>query len=423
MDVPENGSQQMTDESNWVSNVSLLWDHRRMLLRVAISIFLLSLIFACLLPNRYESVTRIMPPEQSNGGAAMLAALLGRGAAGSAGSSGGLANLAGSLLGAKSSGALFITLLESGTVRGHLIDRFQLQQVYRKRYVQDTVKMLGSRTVITEDKKSGVLTIAVEDTDRRRARDLTQAYLNELDNLLAKVNTSSAGRERQFIEGRLRTVQVELARAQVELSDFSSRNTAIDIKEQTRAMVDSGAKLQGEMIVGQSELDSLEQIYGDENVRVRAAKARVAVLRQELERESGRIGEEAREGGIDVDHPYPALRQLPSLAAHWADLYRTVRIHEEVFDLLSAQYEMARIEEAKSIPTVSVIDPPSWPEKKSFPHRFLIVLISTACALILAAFFLLAKRSWMTRDDCDPRRVLARRIWGSFERRFKQETA
>ncbi len=394
-------------ERNWVTNAALFWDHRRLFVYVTTSVFMLSMAFAFCLPKQYESGARIMPPEQANSGAAMLAALVGKG---TGGSGGGLAGLAGSLLGAKNNGALFVALLRSGTVTGHLVQRFDLQHVYHKRYRSDTAKRLNQATTITEDVKSGVITIVVTDKSPYRARDLAQGYLDELNNIVARVNTSSAHREREFIEQRLRAVQDELQQAQIELSEFSSKNTTIDIKEQTRAMVDAGAKLQAQLIVGESELDSLRQIYGNENVRVKAAEARNSLLRHELERESGSSKQVVDNSDMDASHPYPALRQLPQLGVRWANLYRSVRIHETVFDLLSEEYETARIEEVKSIPTISVIDFPGVPERKSGPHRGLIVIIATGLSAFTTGLLLLLERSWTSLDDKDARRVLVKRM-------------
>jgi capsule polysaccharide export protein KpsE/RkpR len=303
-----------------------------------------------------------------------------------------------------------------------LIDQFDLQRVYHKRYREDTAKRLAHLTKITEDVKSGVITIAVTDKSRERARGLAQAYLDQLNNIVARVNTSSAHREREFIENRLNTVQNELQRAQLELSDFSSKNTTIDIREQTRATVEAGAKLEGQLIAGETELDSLRQIYGDQNVRVRAAEARNATLQHELQRANGQSSPDPDGKGIDDSHPYPALRQLPQLGVQWANLYRNVRIHETVFDLLSEQYETARIEEVKAIPTVSVIDAPGLPEKKSAPHRALIVLISTILSAVATAIYLLARRSWLAIDGNDPRRVLATRIGMTIRSRWSRSS-
>jgi capsule polysaccharide export protein KpsE/RkpR len=389
----------------WITNTSLFWDNRHLMLRVAGVAFALSMLVAFILPKEYESGARLMPPEQGGGnGAAMLAALVGKSSAS------GLAGLAGSLIGAKNNSALFVALLHSGTISGHLVDKFDLQRVYHKRYRDSTAKQLARLTKITEDPKNGVITIVVTDEDRNRAKELAQAYLDELNGLVARVNTSSAHREREFIEQRLNTVQAELQRAQLELSDFSSKNTTIDLKEQTKATVDAGAKLEGQLIAGESELSSLRQIYGDQNVRVRAAEARDTILRRELQRANEQSVQGTEGLNFDVTHPYPALRELPRLGVQWANLYRTVRIHETVFDLLSEEYETARIDEAKSIPTVGVIDFPNLPERKAGPHRFLIVLISTVLSIILTAIYLLARRFWGELDAFDPRRELATQI-------------
>ena len=211
----------------------------------------------------------------------LMSALAGKGGLGA------LGGLAASLLHEHNSSALYISLLESGTVADDLIDRFDLRKVYHKRYYVDAAKHLARETKITDDKKSGVITIKVEDTDPVRARDLAQAYLDELNKLVNQTSTSSARQERIFIEHRLRSVQNDLENAQIELSDFSSRNTTVDITAQTRAMVDVGARLEGEIVAERSGLESMRQVYTDDNVRVREAQARIGVLQRELNKLAG----------------------------------------------------------------------------------------------------------------------------------------
>ncbi len=328
-----------------------------------------------------------MPPDQQGAGTMMLAALMGRGGLGSLGS------LASGLLGGHTTTALFVNLLESGTVQGHLIDRFNLQHVYHTRYRITTAKRLAHRTKITDDKKSGVITIEVEDTDPVRARDLAQAYLDELNKILNQTSTSTARQERIFIEHRLNAVQNDLERAQLELSEFSSKNSTVDIKEQTRAMVDTGARVEAEMLVEQSGLQSLRQIYGDNNVRVKETEARIASLQRDLVKMTGSSAplQGAISGGTassdsgDKGELYPPLRQLPRLAVPYADLYRRVRVQETVFELLTQQYEMARIQEAKDTPVVNVIDVPGIPEKKSFPPRLILTLLLTFLSVAVTA--------------------------------------
>jgi uncharacterized protein involved in exopolysaccharide biosynthesis len=410
-------TRQIISEANWVTNANLLWRRRHLLARVGGVALLLSATIAFVIPKQYESTARIMPPEPPSTGAAMLAAIAGRGL-GSLGGVGG--SLAGSLLGTHTSTALFIDLLRSRTVSDRLIDQFNLQHVYRKRYRIDTVKYLKRHTTVEDDKKSGVITITYSDTDPVRAQAITHAYLEQLNTMVTHASTSSARREREFIEKRLVTVQAELQDAEKALSQFSSVNTTLDIKEQTHAMVDAGAKLQAELIVGESELQSLDQIYGSENVRVRAARARIAVLKSELAKLSGSSAPVSDSSQSSNSELYPSLRQLPRLAVPYANLYRRVRIQETVFELLSQQYEMARVEEAKDTPVVAVIDQPLVAEKKSFPPRLLVILILTSLAVGGTSFYLLMQRSWELVDPSDSRKVLAQQIGASVQSHLRR---
>jgi len=404
---PRNHDLEVAADDNhygWVPNTSLLWERRRTLVRVFVWSLLLSTLIAFVIPKQYESTTRMMPPEQQGMGAAMLAALAGKAMPGGA-----LGALAGSMFGMKDSGALFVDLLRSGSIEGALVDRFNLQKVYRKRYRQDALKKLSHRTEITQDRKSGIITIVVTDTDRARARDMAEAYLDQLDSLLIRVNTSAARREREFIEQRLVTVQKDLEKAQIALSDFASKNTTLDIKEQTKAMVEAGAKLQAQLVVAHAEVGSLAQFYGQDNVRMRAANARVGELERELKRLGGTATPSSEELGSD--ELYPPLRQLPVLAVRWADLYRQVKVKETVYDLLTEQYELARIEEVKSIPSVRVIDAPSWPEKKSFPPRIILILAFTTLSVFGAAMAMVMQDRWVRLPPKDARKQLAGHVW------------
>lgn len=419
----QNQAMQCVNQPQWATRALLLWQHRHVLARVAAISLVVSLGISFAIPKQYKSSTSIMPPEQQGSGAMLLAALSSH-----TGGLGALGGLAGGLLGGHTSTELFIDLLHSGSVSGHLIDRFNLQNVYGKKYRIDTAKRLARQTKITEDKKSGVITIEVEDTDRVRARDLAQGYLDELNNLVLRTNTSSAHRERVFVEKRLQTVQADLEKAQLELSEFSSTNSTIDIKEQTRAMVDAGARVQAELMIEQSGLESLRQIYGDGNVRVRETDARIASLKGELARMTGSSAPLAA-GGQDANtidpgdsgkkgELYPPLRQLPRLAVPYADLYRNVRVQETLYELLTQQYEMARIEEAKDIPAVSVIDAPGIAEKKSFPPRLLLSLLLTFLSFAIASSVILFSSHWSTIDVNDPRKALAAEVFPALRRRI-----
>lgn len=381
----------------------LLWEHRRFLWRSAVWGLVFATILAFVIPRRYDSTTRLMPPgNQSSSGMAIMAAM-----AGKAGT--GLSSLAGDVLGMKSSGDLFIDILRSRTVEDRLIDRFDLRRVYRDRYWQDARKDLAKNTSIAEDRKSGVLTIVVTDRDSGRSADIARAYVEELDRLVAQVTTSSARRERIFIEQRLVAVKQDLNRASREFSEYASQNTAIDIAAQGKATVEAAARLEGELIAAQSELEGLERIYTKDNVRARSLQARVDELRSQLHKIGGDTAPSS-DGKPASAGELPSIRQLPLLGVRWADLYRETKLQETVYELLTQQYELAKIEEAKEIPVVRVLDVAEVPEKKSFPPRMLIAALGTLLVWLGACTCILGKHQWNSTHESNPQKAFLREV-------------
>jgi uncharacterized protein involved in exopolysaccharide biosynthesis len=313
-----------THERN-AAHARLLWERRRFLLRWTVIGLVVSLGVAFLVPSRYLATTQLMPPDnQSDGGAAAFLAAAGR-------SGSGLGGLAGDLLGIKNSSALFVGILSSRTVQDRLIEQFDLRKEYGDSKMEDARLDLAKHTGVSEDRKSGIISISVWDHNPQRSADLAGAYVKELDRLVAEVSTSAARRERIFLEDRLQAVKQDLDASAMKFSEFASKNTAIDIPAQGKAMVEAAATLQGQLIAAESELHGLQAIYTDQNVRVKALRARVSELRTQL----GKIGGEAGGAGAlsQKSDPslYPSIRQLPVLGVTYADLYRRTKIQETVF--------------------------------------------------------------------------------------------
>src|SRR6202040_4170880 len=111
-----------------------------------------------------------------------------------------------------------------------LITKFDLRKVYGERRWIDARKELTRDTDIGIDRKSGILTIQVTDHDPKRACAMAQEYVSQLNNVVTQLNTSSAHRERMFLEARLEQVKTDLESAEEDFSKFASKNAAIDIK-------------------------------------------------------------------------------------------------------------------------------------------------------------------------------------------------
>jgi capsule polysaccharide export protein KpsE/RkpR len=354
-----------------------------------------------------------MPPDQqSSSGLAAIAALAGK-ASGSGGGlssalGGGLGGVAGDLLGLKTSGALFVDMLEGPTIQDGVISKFDLRKIYGDKYWEDARKQLERRTDIKEDRKSGVITIAVTDHDPQRAQQMALAYVEALNGLVAQVSTSSARRERQFLEQRLKTVKQNLDVAAKQFSEYSSQNGTLDVPSQSRAMLESEATLEGQLIAAQSELEGFEQIYTDNNIRIRTLRGKIAGLKQQIEAMSGnRAGADSNGSGLAGD--FPSIRKLPLVGVQWANLYREAKIQETVYELLTQEYEFAKVQEAKEIPTVNLLDAPLVPERKSFPPRILITLLGAMFAFFVASTAIIGREAWKVSNS--PEKQFATEIW------------
>jgi capsule polysaccharide export protein KpsE/RkpR len=395
---------QQENRERKIARLGRLWDQRKLLVKFAAYGAATALLIAFFIPTRYASTTQLMPPDPPAGQSMALLA----GIAGKMG-----ATLGGDLLGMTTSADLFAGVLQSRTVQNDLITKFDLRKVYGQRRWIDARKELGGRTDISIDRKSGILTIRVTDHDPKRATALADEYVAELNNVVTQLNTSSAHRERVFLEGRLGQVKTELEGAEKDFSQFASKNGAIDIKEQGKAMVEAAAVLEGQLIAAKTELEGLRQIYTDQNVRVRAMQARAAELQRQLVKMGGKVEPENTEPSKG-DELYPSIRKLPLLGVAYADLYRHTKVEETVFETLTQQYEIAKVQEAKEVPSVKVLDPPEIPEKKVFPPRLLLTILGALLAFAIGAGWIIVNDGWERIDPQDPGKILVLKMVQSF---------
>jgi capsule polysaccharide export protein KpsE/RkpR len=417
----------VTPRDKSIERWRLLWEERRFLGKVTGIGIVLGLLLSILLPNHYASTVQLMPPESEGSAMGMMAAMMtgggtgggkSKGGGGGGGGGGGLGAIAGDLLGLKNVGAEYVGVLKSHTIQERLVDRFDLQKVYGDKYKEDACKDLSDNSGISEDRKSGIITIEITDKNRQRAAAISQGYVDELNRLMQEIDNSAARRQRIFLEGRLQAVKQQLDNASLAFSQFASKNTAIDIEEQGKAMVEAAATVQGQLIGMESDLKGLEQVYTDNNPRVQSSKSSIAELRAQLQKLGG--GEPGK--SVQNGEFYPSIRQLPVLGVAYYDLYRNVKVQEAVYETLTAQYEMERVEEVKDTPSVKILDPANLPEKKSFPPRSLVTALFTLVTLAGGVCWVFLERQWQRTDSNDPRKVLALEVFQSVNAKMPWST-
>jgi hypothetical protein len=89
----------------------------------------------------------------------------------------------------------------------------------------------------------------------------------------------------------------------------------------------------------------------------------------------------------------------------YADLYRNTKLQEAVYETLTQEYELAKVQEAKETPSVKLIDLPDVPERSSFPHRSWVILGGTCLFLLSGFVWIFGRERWGEIDAKDPGKV------------------
>jgi capsule polysaccharide export protein KpsE/RkpR len=300
----------------------------------------------------------LVPQQQQSSALATLAALAPGGSPG------------GSAL--KSPADQYVALMQSATVQGHLVDRFDLVRLYEKKYRVDARHELDKRAHITAGKKDGIVVVEVEDESPKRAADMANRYIDELRELTSRLALTEAQQRRIFFEGQLQQTKQRLTRAQTELE--SSGFSAGAIKSEPKAAAEGYARIKAETTATEVRIQTLRSYLTDSAPELRQAQDALRALQQQmakLDQSSGNSGN-----------------------SDYIGKYRAFKYEEALFDLFARQYELARVDESREGALIQVVDEATPPERKSKPSRALITLgfaiggpALLGCALLANTWF------------------------------------
>ncbi len=224
-----------------------------MILLITVCAIVLSVIVSLLFPKKYTATARILPPQESGSGISGLLSQAG----------GMLGGLAGGFVSGKSTSDLYVGILKSRTIADALIDKFDLKNLYEQKYMEDVYKKLTKCTDITVSRKDQIISISVEEKDPQQAAEMANTYVQMLDKINRTVNITEGHRKRVFLENRLKKVHKDLSKAEIELKEFQEKYKLIAIEEQAKVSIEGAAKLKGEIIAAQTELEVFKQ-FGTE---------------------------------------------------------------------------------------------------------------------------------------------------------------
>ena len=367
--------------------LEVILKHRKTIGKVVFISFFLSIIISLLWPKMYEATARVMPPQESNPG---IFSLLDS-------SEDQLSGLARSLIGAKTPADLYVGIMKSRSVADALNQKFNLKELYGKKYIEDVYSKLEDRTTIEASKKDQIIIVSVNDRDPQRAADMANTYIAMLDQINRKLYSTKGKRKRLFLESRLKEVRTDLDKAESDLKAFQEKFHIIAIEEQAKVAIEGAAEIKAQIIEAQTDLGVYKQFGTEKQPEAVMLKAKIEELQKQLESIEKNKGLQNNdsdsmhiEKGSDFYLPFA---DLPRLGMRLMQLTREAKIQGKLFELLTAQYEMARIEEANDVDTIQVLDKAVAPEKKISPKRVRIILILTILSFLTAVTLIAIKES------------------------------
>ena len=381
MNEPQTTDNEDDDEISLLDLLIVLAKHKKLILSFPFVVAVLVAGITLLMPNVYTGTARIMPPLQDQSTAASLLGQLG----------GALGGLAGAAAGIKNPNDLYVGMLQSRTVADDIVQRFDLNKLYDQKYQSNTRKQLDKLTTITSG-KDGIITIEVDDKDPKRAADMANAYVDELSKLTQVLAVTDASRRRLFYERELARAKHNLDQAQVAARQALQQGGLVNVDAQGLSMVQTTARLSAEIAAKEVQIGAMRTFATDRNPDL-------ALAQQELESMKYQLARIEDAGG-----PKSAIRDATGHGIESMRLLRDVKYNEVMVELLSQQYGIAKIDEAKDPTVVQVLDKAIEPDFKSKPKRTLIVLASALVAGLVAALLALA-REGMERAKRDPQQA------------------
>ncbi len=340
---------------------------KRMVGISALAIAVLASAVALLLPDRYTATAVILPPQQGgSAGAEMIAQL---------GSMGAIASAAGGM-GIKNPNDLQVALLKSRTVENAMVARFHLQSLYRRRYLSTTRRHWERETSVDSGLKDGLIRLSVTDPDPRRAAQLANGWVEEYRSFTATLAVTEASQRRLFFERQLSSAREALEDAEEQMKETEQRTGVMELDGQAHAMIASAAMLRAQTAAKQVEIQAMRQFAADQNPDLERAEQELSSLEAQL---TSMDVDNDRRGG-DLVAPRGKVSEA---GLEYARALREVKYREMVQDLLTRQYEAARVDEARQGSQVQIVDPAAIPDRPSL-YRLWVLLGALLGALPLA---------------------------------------
>lgn len=348
----------------------MVWRKKIFIIKIVAIVTVLAIVLSLILPKWYSATAVILPPSsgQSTLGAAALLGNLGFG----------------NILGENQSQSRYLAILKSKSLLAAVAKKFNLQEKYGCDNMEKTLQQLeGNMQVDVGDEMQ--ISVTFFDKDQEMVAKIANYAVHILDSLNIMLATTQANNNRQFIESRVNIVLDSLSILENEITRFMKKNDLLSINEQVSVAITKAADLKAQMMSKEIELAVAKKLLDKNSSQI----AKLKLQLQSIQSAYNQFFSDATKNKL-----FPNLENIPELEKEYIRLKRKAEYFTKLLEYLGPQYEQAKIEAAKTVPTVQVLDQAVRPERKVKPKRAKIVIISFVISLILSLYIAYFRSRW-----------------------------
>jgi uncharacterized protein involved in exopolysaccharide biosynthesis len=227
-------------------------------------------------------------------------------------------------------------------------------------------KRLAGNTAVAAE-KSGLISISVNDRDKKRAAAMANAYVEQLRTLTKNLAVTEASQRLLFYQEQLKDARESLVAAETGFQQVQQNKGLVALDAQAKAAIESLTAIRALVAAKQVQVQALQSYSTEHNPDLALAERELESLRAQAARLEQR---NHLPGSSSL-----GLGDMPEAGLDYLRAEHEVKYRQALFDLLLKQYDAAKLDESKEAATIQVVEPAIEPDRRTSPKRTLIVLI------------------------------------------------
>jgi len=252
--------------------------------------------------------------------------------------------------------------------------------------IEDLHQYYLRRVTVEMDEYAGVLNIEVQAYTPEFAHKMVQLLLEAGETHMNDMGQRLAEEQVAFLERQLGRLEGRLDEARADLLAFQNKEGLVSPTSTVESINQVVATLEGELARIQAQRKALSSYQSAQSADMRRVQSEIDALREQIEKQRDRLAQATGESLNRISSQYETLE----LKAQFA---------QETYSSALAALENTRLEAARKLKQVSVLQSPLFPEYATKPDRLYNATVFAIVVIFLA--FILSMLVLIIRDHRD----------------------